>query len=212
MCATAFLKTKQGIHLMRTKFHSRTTRSNSKKGAGVLDTTEELIESINRQIIHLYSKGQYEQALSIALEIYERASQELDNHNLIYATYLNNLARLYYTLGEYEQAVPLYRQVIGIRRAVLGEHHPEYANSLNNLAAVYQATGKYNQAEQLYRQVADVLRSTPDQGSLYAISLNNLAELYHTTGRYNEAKHYTARPVISYVRNWASSISVTPPI
>jgi CHAT domain-containing protein/tetratricopeptide (TPR) repeat protein len=149
---------------------------------------QEQIDRLNREVVQLYQRGKYGEAITRALTATELARRHLGEDHPDFATSLNNLAELYRSMGDYAQAEPLYRQASEIWRVALGEGHPDFAASLNNLAALYQSMGDYAQAEPLYRQALEIRRVALGEGhSDFATSLNNLAGLCAGTERAKEA-------------------------
>jgi CHAT domain-containing protein/tetratricopeptide (TPR) repeat protein len=153
------------------------------------DNPQEQIDRLNRQVVGLCQEGHYQQALDLAILVWEWAREVLGENHLLYATSLNNLATLYRDTGDYARAEPLYRQALTIRRQTLGEGHPDYAISLSSLATLYRATGDAARAEPLFRQASNILRQALGENDPdYATSLNNLAVLYQSTRDYARAE------------------------
>jgi CHAT domain-containing protein/tetratricopeptide (TPR) repeat protein len=150
---------------------------------------EERMAQEHEQVISLYHRGEYAEALRLAEEQTAMVREALGEAHPDYATCLNNLAFLYQAMGEYARAEPLYRRALDICLGALGEAHPSFATSLNNLAGLYEASGDYMRAEPLYRRALEIDRqalgeSHPD----FATDLNNLAFLYWATGDYARAE------------------------
>lgn len=143
---------------------------------------------LNREVVELYGRGDYEQALAKAIEARELARGALGAEHPEFATSLDNLAAVYKALGRYAEAEPLLEQAIKIRRKTLGENDPDYVASLNNLGGLYKTTGKYSEAEPLYRRALEIVRSNiGEENAFYVGGLNNLASLYKAMGNYAAA-------------------------
>ena len=71
---------------------------------------EPLIGQMNQQVVALYHKGQYREAIDMAERVRDLSRQALGEDHPSYATSLNNLAGLYRAMGNYSAAEPLYRK------------------------------------------------------------------------------------------------------
>ena len=107
---------------------------------------------LNKEVMSLYQKGQYDRAVIVAKKALEIAEKALGPDHPNVALSLNNLAGLYDTQGQYAQAEPLYKRSLAIWEKALGPDHPYVATSLNNLAELYRTQGQYAQAEPLYKR------------------------------------------------------------
>ncbi|MDY6783290.1 MAG: CHAT domain-containing tetratricopeptide repeat protein [Cyanobacteriota bacterium] len=144
---------------------------------------------LNEQIVRLYQRGQYAEAIPLAQRALEIRENALGSEHLHVATSLNNLAELYKVTGNYSAAQTLFQRSLEIRENALGDEHPDIALALNNLAALYKATGNYSAAETLYQRALEIWENALGGEHLHvATTLNNLAALYKVTGNYNAAE------------------------
>jgi CHAT domain-containing protein/Tfp pilus assembly protein PilF len=132
--------------------------------------------------------GKYADAILLvqrALAIQEKVGGPDD---LVVASLLNDLAKLYESIGRYSDAESLYRRSLAINER---EHGPDHnvVVVLNNLASTYAAEGRYAEAEPLYKRSLVLCEKVfgPDHPDV-AIALGNLAELYLEEGRYVDAE------------------------
>jgi tetratricopeptide (TPR) repeat protein len=147
-------------------------------------------EQLRSTLAQLYGRGEYAQALPVAVGLCEVTQRAVGNNHPDYAACLNNLAEVYREMGNYTQAEPLYRRAAAIDRAAFGEDHEFYATDINNLALLYQALGRNGDAEPLFQQALSIYRKTSDNDHpMVAVSLNNLARLYHAQGQYDTAEN-----------------------
>jgi CHAT domain-containing protein/Flp pilus assembly protein TadD len=147
------------------------------------------IDNLNRQVIHLYSIGNFQEAFTTARQAVELAENNQTTENTAYCDSLNNLAELYRIQSKYSQAELLYKKALDCRKQLLGSEHSDVAESLNNLATLYYSQGKYSQAETKYLEAFELWKDT--LGLLHsqtATCLNNIAEIYFYQGRYAEAE------------------------
>ena len=107
-------------------------------------------EALNKEVMSLYQKGQYDRAVVVARKALDVAEKAVGPNHPAVATSLNNLALLYRTQGQYAQAEPFFKRSLAIWEKALGPDHPDVAKSLNNLALLYYAQGQYAQAEPLH--------------------------------------------------------------
>src|SRR2546430_4716942 len=84
-------------------------------------------EALNKEVISVYQKGQYDRALVVAKKALDVAEKAVGPEHPPVATSL---------------AEPLYKRSLAIREKALGPDHPDVAQSLVNLAALYRKTGR----------------------------------------------------------------------
>ncbi len=113
-------------------------------------------EALNKQVLSLYQKGQYDRAVVVAKKALDVAEKAVGPNHPSVATSLNNLAELYRAQGQYAQAEPLYKRSLAIMEKALGPDHPNVATSLNNLAELYRATDRIKEAQELEKRVARI--------------------------------------------------------
>jgi len=142
-----------------------------------------------RQVITLYLKSNYQEAVRIQEKVLGWTEQNLGPEHPATAGSLNSLAGLYDSQGAYAKAEPLYLRALAIRKKALGPDHPDTARSLNNLAVLYRNQGAYAKAEPLYLRALAIRKKAlgPDHPDT-AASLNNLALLYYSQGAYAKAE------------------------
>ena len=102
--------------------------------------------SLNVELLVLYRKGKYAEAVAIAREALAIYEEVLGPEHLSTATSLNNLASLLETFGAYDEAQSLYERALAIFERVLGPEHERTATSLNNLAGLLKMLGAYDTA------------------------------------------------------------------
>ena len=92
--------------------------------------------------------------LDLALPFFEKALEygKFIKHDILIATYLNNLADVLSSQGKFLEAEPLYRQSIEVFKKVLGPDHPNVATLLNNLALLLKSQGKKSEAKTLGKE------------------------------------------------------------
>lgn len=147
------------------------------------------VQALRQQVIELYQKGLYAQAIPLAGKSLARTRTQVDGSHPEVATDLNNLAGLLDATGRYGEAEPLHREALAIRQKALPAGHLDIATSLNNLAELLNATGRTGEAEPLHREALAIRQKTLPAGHpAIATSLNNLAGLLEATGSTGEAE------------------------
>ena len=159
-------------------------------------TFSEAAELCNQVGLYLNDRAQYAEAETFFQRAIALGEQTLGPEHPDLATYLNNLANLYWYQGKYEEAGPLYQRVIAIGEKALGPEHPTLAIYLNNLASLYLDQGKYEEAESLFQRAIAIDEQAlgPKHPGL-ATDLNNLAGLYRAQGKYEEAEPLYQRAI-----------------
>ncbi len=117
----------------------------------------------------------YQQALSIAREMGDRAGE---------ATTLNNMAAVYYMIDCPQDALRLFEQALSIIKEV-GDRAGE-ATTLNNMANVYGEMGRPQEALRLFEQSLLITKEVGDRVGV-ATTLNNMAAVYQATDRPQDA-------------------------
>jgi tetratricopeptide (TPR) repeat protein len=145
------------------------------------------------------SQGAYGKAAQLWEQILGWSEKALGPDHSATATFLNNLAGLYYLQGAYAKAEPLFKRALAIREKVLGPDHPDTATFLNNLAELYYLQGAYTEAEPLFKRALAIYEKKlgPDHPNT-ATSLNNLAALYVNQSAYAKAEPLLKRALAIY--------------
>jgi tetratricopeptide (TPR) repeat protein len=102
----------------------------------VASAQSEALDKTYRQGAALSQAGRYGEAVPIWRRTLELGEREFGPDHPNTATFLNNLAGLYYRQGKYAEAEPLHKRSLAIREKVFGAEHPQVAKGLNNLAVV----------------------------------------------------------------------------
>ena len=113
-------------------------------------------EALNKEVMSLNQKGQYDRAVVVAKKALDVAEKAVGPDHPSVATSLNNLALLYNTQGRYAQAEPLYKRALAIWEKALGPDHPDVATSLENMAELYRKIGRAKEAESLATRAARI--------------------------------------------------------
>lgn len=80
-------------------------------------------------------------------------SEQQQEHCLMYARAVCELADVLTSKGDFDQALPLYEEALAVRRRVLPCDHVDVAYSLIRLAGLHDSRGEYDQALVLYEEV-----------------------------------------------------------
>ena len=113
-------------------------------------------EGLNKEVMSLYEKGQYDRAVVVAKKALDVAEKAVGPNHPSVATSLNNLAALYRAQGQYAQAEPLHKRALAIWEKALGPDHPDVATSLENMAELYRKIGRAKEAESLAARAARI--------------------------------------------------------
>jgi tetratricopeptide (TPR) repeat protein len=116
---------------------------------------------------------------SVARIAYERALKIKSED----ATYVSNLASVYYQQGNFEGARALFERALKIFEKQYGEEHPNVAVLVNNLGMVMQASGDLASAHAMYERALKNGEANfgPDHPNI-AIRVNNLGSVMKTSG------------------------------
>lgn len=120
-------------------------------GNGLCQDDLEQAADLHRQIIQLYQKGRYEEAIPLAKRSLAIREKALGPGHPDVATSLNNLASLYKTIGDYSRAEPLYKRSLAIKEKALGPDHPSVAGTKGNIGFLYLSQGKLDKAYEIFK-------------------------------------------------------------
>jgi len=144
---------------------------------------------LSAKVLNLKDKGEFAQALPLAIQVVATRKQFLGEQHVAYGASLHDLGRLYYRIGDSARAESLFRQVLGIWEGAYGEQHPAIAAVLKDLARQFHSTGDNTRAERFFRQALQILQGTlGEQHARYAETLDDLSLLYHSLGDYAQAE------------------------
>ncbi|MEM6963862.1 MAG: tetratricopeptide repeat protein, partial [Bacteroidota bacterium] len=146
-------------------------------------------ENLNDQVLNYLGSGDYQNALSTALQARTVARQEFGENHADYSASLHNLASAHKKLGEYTPAESLYWEALKIDKQVLGAKHQNYALSLFGLANLYKLKKDYPKAESIYLDALDIMeRAVTDKHPDYALILSDYADLHTELKNYKKAE------------------------
>lgn len=152
------------------------------------DDIEKLLQ-LNAQVLDLYRKGRYTEAVSVARNHLKLSEALYGPSNPMTANSVATLGELLRVNGAWAEAESLGLRAMDINEKVLGADHPQTAFSAHNLAAVYVSTRAFAKAEPLMRRALDIRRKTLGPTHVETLqSANNLAVLYFSMGAYLKAE------------------------
>jgi len=142
-----------------------------------------------QQVIELYDRDKYAEAIPIAETALEIREKALGNRHPEVALCLNYLGVLYKSLGNYSKAEYFYKRALEINVAALGPDHSRVGLIQNNLANLYNSLGDYSKAETHYKQAIEIFEKVlgADHPRV-AKTLYNLGMLYYSLGDYTKAE------------------------
>ncbi len=150
---------------------------------------ESLWKQLDAKASMLEDRGQYSEALPIAIQALNAAQKAFAADDTRIATALGNLAAVYQALHTFDKAEQLYKQALAIDEKKLAPDSADLAGDLNNLASLYVQQGRYAEAEPLLlRGLAIDEKALGPQNADLGTDLNNLASLYVHQGRFSEAE------------------------
>ncbi|HNH83574.1 MAG TPA: tetratricopeptide repeat protein, partial [Acidobacteriota bacterium] len=150
------------------------------------------IEKLGAEVETLRQAGKYDQALSLAQQVLDKAEKVFGSEHILVAGSLDTLGLILKDKGNYTKAEPLFMKALAIYEKV-DPNHPDIIFPLNNLGMLFYYKGEYSQAESLMVRVLAISEKAGKDSEDVASSLNNLAFLYNKKG-----DHARAEPL--YVR------------
>ena len=119
----------------------------------------------------------------------KRLSTELTSQDVVRATLMNTIGRVYRQLGLIDESERVATETLALRRRALGPEHPEIAETLDDLGQIARVRSRYEQSEQLHREAVAMRRKLlpPDDVDLTE-SIHNLAYTLRFRGQFAEAE------------------------
>ena len=104
--------------------------------------------TLQNEVSRLYALGEYETALSAAVDAVELSLRLFGAAHPSHASALNNAALLHKVhRQDYAAAAQLYQRALDAYGASVGDQHPSYLTALNNLALACRAQGQLEDAQ-----------------------------------------------------------------
>jgi len=151
-------------------------------------------EDLNKEVLNFLNKGDYNNALTIAMQAKDMAQKEYGQDHPDYSASLHNLASSYKKLGMYSDAEPLYWEALRIDKQVLGIKHQNYALSLFGLANLYKLKNDYSKAQAIYYDALDIMRrAVTDRHPDYSLILSDYGDLFTSLKKYGKAEQHLKR-------------------
>jgi TonB family protein len=149
---------------------------------------------LSRQVIELYNKDRYDEAIPLAkrsLEIRERA---LGADDPLTGDALLNLGSLYSGKKNYGQALSLYKRALAIFEKASTPDNAKISNTIHNMGWLYYAQGDTGSAEGLFQRSLSVREKAlgPDHIDV-AFALAILGQFYQQQLKYPKAVEYYKR-------------------
>ncbi|MEO5948607.1 MAG: tetratricopeptide repeat protein, partial [Chitinophagaceae bacterium] len=136
-------------------------------------------EELNEQVIELYNKGEYANAIPIAENAVEKAKKTFGDNHPYYGTSLNNLANMYEITGDKKKAEIYYHQSLILRKKILEVDHEDRFYSVQNLANLYISNSRLTEAAGLYAAYLKELVEKKKENTLaYVKTLSLNGDLY----------------------------------
>jgi len=125
-------------------------------------------------------------AFQLSLSILEPNKNE---HQVFYATVLNNIGRVLYLLENYDEALEAYQNALNIRREKLGASSIDLSATICNTGQTLHQLGKFDGALKLYEEfLALIKKQGPEEQRDVAIILRCVADIHHRKEDYESAR------------------------
>jgi hypothetical protein len=155
----------------------------------------------NDELVKLWDKGQYRQALPIAERIVSIRQRHLPSDCSLLAITLNQNAILCNELAEYAQAENLLKQVLSIGKKAYGDGHPNIASILGNLAISLDGQDRFKEAREAKEQALKIyLNAHGEESDSVALAYSNLGGSFEREADYAEAETYYGKAIGIYKR------------
>ena len=119
------------------------------------------IKEADRQFEKLYSKGNYDEAITIGESLLELREKELGREHPEVSQLLVRLAALYRATGDVAKAEAAYLRAIANGEKSLGPNHTSVGAALERFACLKRRTGHEGEAESLQSRALSILAPLP---------------------------------------------------
>ena len=151
-------------------------------------------DDLNKEVLNFLNKGDYNNALTVAMEAKDVAQKQYGQDHPDYSASLHNLASAYKKLGMYTDAEPLYWEALRIDKQVLGVKHQNYALSLFGLANLYKLKNDHSKAQAIYYDALDIMRrAVTDRHPDYSLILSDYGDLFTSLKKFDKAERHLNR-------------------
>jgi TonB family protein len=113
-------------------------------------------KQLNASMAELYSKGKYDEALSLAKQTLELVGKIEGENSLTYASSLTNIATIYGKKLNYDEAITFHQRALPIYEKLLGADNPNILQPLSALAVLQIDKHDYEKAEPLYQRAVAI--------------------------------------------------------
>jgi eukaryotic-like serine/threonine-protein kinase len=135
-----------------------------------------------------YGAGDYEQAVRLGEEVYQRSREKFGPDHQKTLSTRNTLSVAYRDAGRLDLALPLARESLELTRRRLGPDHPTTLAAMNSLALLHRSAGQFQEAIALHEEAVEVTRTKLGANHLGTLAaMNNLAKAYLAAGRRSQA-------------------------
>ncbi len=150
--------------------------------------------NLSAQVVELYSKKQYDEAIPLAKRAIEIRERLLGASDPLVGSALQNLGSLYSRKKNYGEAVSLYNRALEIFEKASKPDNEKIANTVHNMGWLYYAKGDRGTAEELFQRSLAVREKAlgPDHPDV-SFALAVLGQFYQKSLNYPKAVEYYKR-------------------
>lgn len=149
---------------------------------------KELCEEMERKVMGLISRDQYEDAAKLAVRVLELEAESKIKSNPSFYEQLQNLGAQYANKQEYEKACKLFENLLVCEEMSLPANNPDPITVRHALANCYSARKQFLRSEELYKQIIASLRSNAGMRYNCAATMADFADSYAEQGKYSQAE------------------------
>ncbi len=136
----------------------------------------------------LQDTGELDEALSLAMPVYEKRLERYGPEHSETLTSMNNLGLLHLERGEYGPAEEFLKETLEQRLRLLGEEHKHTLTTMSNLAYLYEQMGRLEEAEHWAQKELALCRElVGEEHPDTLVSMNNTATLLARLNRHDES-------------------------
>jgi TonB family protein len=154
------------------------------------------ITKLNGNLISLYKEKKYDEALKIALNIWDVSEKNGLSKDLRVLPMLTNLAEIYLAKGKESEAVAAYQKVLDAYQANSGDQRLPVVKITERIAAAYYYKKDYGKAEEYFLEAAALREGLNGAQSLEASRIyTSLGDVYRSKNQYAKAQEFYLKAI-----------------
>lgn len=153
------------------------------------------IGSLNGQIITLYKQKNYDEALKLALNLWDTAEKNGLSKDLRVLPSLANLAEIYFKKNKFTDAAATYQKILEAYQSNSGNMTLPIAKTEERIALIYYNKKDYDKAEDFFLKALSLREKLNAESKDTAYINNALGDVYRVKKNYEKAQEFYLKAI-----------------